>query len=939
MRILLVEDDEQVTAMLVESLTEQHYAVDVANDGQTGWDLAEAYTYDLIVLDMMLPKLDGIGLCRRLRSKNYRMPVLMLTARDTSTDKVMGLDAGADDYVVKPFNLSELSARIRALLRRGEVPISPVLQWGDLVLDPTTCQVHYAEQPLHLSPKEYNLLELFMRNSRRVFSRTAILDHLWSFEDSPSEDTVKAHIKGLRQKLKTVGAAELIETVYGLGYRLKSLDGSEKAEKLPASRPTPPSTPAPATTAPPEETLADKTTQAQAAIIRAWEKSKEGMLRRVMVLEEAIEAWRSGSVDEAMRQRAEQEAHKLAGSAGMFGFAKGTDLARQLEQAIQAFTGGDAPIETWAMQVRLLRQELEGEPKLTRPATATPSPPLPCDDRPLELPSDDRPLLLVIDDDTALVDSLACEATAWNLQTLTATDLRTARDLIAARSPDVVLLDLSFADTAATGLELLAELTDHNPPIPVLVFTASHGLADKVAVARLGGRTFLQKPTTPTTVLHAVSQVLQYTRNTVARLLIVDDDTTILSALRELLQPWGFHLMTLDDPRQFWQTLELTMPDLLVMDITMPHVDGIELCRVVRNDPQWNWLPILFLTAHTDAVTIQRVFEAGADDYIAKPIAGPELVTRIHNRLERTKLLRSMAETDALTGVANRQKSIQEINRFLTWAKQYHHPLGLAVIDLDQCKQINDQYGHATGDRLLQQASKLLRESFRGEDIVARWGGATFVIAMYDMTRREGIERLAEALDRVEQEQLMSIEGEPIRLAFSAGVAQYPLDGSDLPTLYQAAATAIKQAGAAGGSRIYPAGRTVDLQDHLTCEIAVVGAETEAMTTLTRALTRRGYQIQWLQQRKQVEERLSRTKPSLQAQLILVDVDLPQLNIEKLIKQVSHPRQGTHRARVIALVSDSQMAETVLQLGAYDYLIKPYKLSILLQRIRQALVT
>ncbi|NEO99793.1 MAG: response regulator transcription factor [Symploca sp. SIO2E9] len=222
MRILLVEDDERITDALAEDLSDQHYAIDVAYDGEEGWELATAFTYDLILLDIMLPKMDGITICQKLRSQGYSTPVLMLTARDTIDDKVVGLDAGADDYLVKPFDLQELSARIRALLRRGNSTSPPVLEWGKLRLDPSTCEVFYEERLLPLSPKEYSLLEFFLRSGRRVFSRAQILEHLWPFERLPEEATVKAHIRGLRQKLEAAGApSDLIETVYGLGYRLK----------------------------------------------------------------------------------------------------------------------------------------------------------------------------------------------------------------------------------------------------------------------------------------------------------------------------------------------------------------------------------------------------------------------------------------------------------------------------------------------------------------------------------------------------------------------------------------------------------------------------------------------------------------------------------------------------------------------------------------------
>ncbi|PZV07653.1 MAG: DNA-binding response regulator [Leptolyngbya sp.] len=222
MKILLVEDDERIAFPLAEALSDQNYAVDVAEDGELGWDYLDTYSYSLVLLDIMLPQLNGIQLCQRMRQRGLQTPVLMLTARDTSIDKVLGLDAGADDYVVKPFDLQELLARIRALLRRGTVTLSPVLTWGTLELDPNTCLVTCDRQPLALTPKEYQLLELLMRNPQRTFSRNDILNHLWAAEDTPGAETVKVHMRGLRQKLALAGAGpDFVETVYGLGYRLK----------------------------------------------------------------------------------------------------------------------------------------------------------------------------------------------------------------------------------------------------------------------------------------------------------------------------------------------------------------------------------------------------------------------------------------------------------------------------------------------------------------------------------------------------------------------------------------------------------------------------------------------------------------------------------------------------------------------------------------------
>lgn len=221
MKILIVEDDSRISKPLAEDLRHQNHAVDIADNGELGWDCIQATDYDLILLDVMLPKLDGVTLCHKLRNAGSQAFVMMLTARDTTSDKVKGLDAGADDYLIKPFELEELSARIRALSRRSVEVYSPVLSHGKLQLDPGQCRVTYASKQLDLTPKEYMILELFLKTPSQVLTRSAILDRLWEFDQISGEQTVKTHLTNLRRKLKDAGASgKLIETVYGLGYRL-----------------------------------------------------------------------------------------------------------------------------------------------------------------------------------------------------------------------------------------------------------------------------------------------------------------------------------------------------------------------------------------------------------------------------------------------------------------------------------------------------------------------------------------------------------------------------------------------------------------------------------------------------------------------------------------------------------------------------------------------
>lgn len=222
MRILLIEDDDRIAKPLAEDLKHQHHIIDIASDGIEGWEYSQSAEYELILLDLMLPRLDGITLCKRLRASRSKALILMLTARDTTTDKVIGLDAGADDYLVKPFELEELAARIRALSRRSPEARQPILIHGKLQLDPATCNVTYGDELLSLTPKEYMILECFLRNPNQILTRSLILNNLWEFDKLSGEETIKTHITNLRKKLRLAGSSDdLIETVYGIGYRLQ----------------------------------------------------------------------------------------------------------------------------------------------------------------------------------------------------------------------------------------------------------------------------------------------------------------------------------------------------------------------------------------------------------------------------------------------------------------------------------------------------------------------------------------------------------------------------------------------------------------------------------------------------------------------------------------------------------------------------------------------
>jgi DNA-binding response OmpR family regulator/HPt (histidine-containing phosphotransfer) domain-containing protein len=321
MKVLLIEDDTDTSALLAAKLTTHRYAVDAVTDGSAGLELAARWHYDLILLDIVIPKLNGIEVCRQLRAQGCQTPILMLTIKDSNEDVVIGLDAGADDYVVKSCEESQLLARMRALLRRSGNPVaSPTLRWGTLCLDPTLARVTYSNAEVALRPKEYSLLELFLRHPQRLFSRSAIIDQLWSIEETPVEGSVTTLIKDLRQRLKAAGMnIDLIETVYGLGYRLRPSPEPQVSETADAITAQAQSHPSP---------------QGIQKIQQITERFQVSLGQRLSVLEETAQWLTTDSLSPQQQQTARTEAHKLAGGLGTFGCAGASDIARKIEQLL-----------------------------------------------------------------------------------------------------------------------------------------------------------------------------------------------------------------------------------------------------------------------------------------------------------------------------------------------------------------------------------------------------------------------------------------------------------------------------------------------------------------------------------------------------------------------------------------------------------------------------
>ena len=280
--------------------------------------------------------------------------------------------------------------------------------------------------------------------------------------------------------------------------------------------------------------------------------------------------------------------------------------------------------------------------------------------------------------------------------------------------------------------------------------------------------------------------------------LALDDDPDLLAALGAILEGTGIGLDTITDAHELLPAMNRLRPDLLLLDVDVAGVDGIALCEAVRSDVGFRSLPVVFLTARTDPATVQRVFEAGADDYVAKPVVGPELVTRVKNRLERVRLLRRLADTDQLTGVVNRRRSEVLVCGLLAGGG----PVAVALVDLDHFKSVNDRFGHAVGDEVLRRFAAVAQANVRQGDVVSRWGGEEFVLALPGAGREEAAASVERLLVAFGDEHFSTPDGTTFTVGFSAGVALIPDDADDLRGAHRAADERLYRAKAAGRARV-----------------------------------------------------------------------------------------------------------------------------------------
>jgi len=453
MKILLVDDDSQVSELITRVLKLGNYSVDLAPTGEYAIDLLDVNSYALILLDLMLPHLTGVEVCQKLRAQGNTTPILMITGKDETCSKVQGLDAGADDYLVKPFEPDELTARIRALLRRNSDASAPVLEYGGIQFEPVAQQLSYQGAPIPLRPKELAIAELMLRSPRRIFNQQAILDQLWNLADCPETSTVKTHVRSLRRALERAGVHNLIETCYGQGYRLNQSfldnptpsDSTVSQDELiqqPVS---------------PDGSQQRPLTAAQMVVRQTWERVQQTSWLRLRHLQALVNSLQEISCQTSdasdwhnpqwirHHRKALSVVHQLKGSLGSFGLHSATSQVQEIECLLSSLTSTANPdFQSIQNQMRQLQETFRAQ-KIAEPVPSA-SEAVGQTSREASSQADSSGVLVISRDDLwkkHLNRANSTWATSQRRLTLTDCTPLNLPDYLLRQTPQLVLLDIS----------------------------------------------------------------------------------------------------------------------------------------------------------------------------------------------------------------------------------------------------------------------------------------------------------------------------------------------------------------------------------------------------------------------------------------------------------------------------------------------------------------
>ncbi len=499
---------------------------------------------------------------------------------------------------------------------------------------------------------------------------------------------------------------------------------------------------------------------------------------------------------------AASSAHRLRGTAGAYGFKLVGTLAGQIEDLLCEYEASpsQARRDLWNEIGRALidARLASRAPESTARSSATPT------------DSSQAGAFLFVDDDADARRTATALLKKQLLDVVVASSGPEALHKAASTKLVAAIVDVHLGEES--GFDLCAQLRGlpHNEDLPLVVVSADQSVATRVAATHAGASLFIEKPFQEEAFSMAVQQLLDEAVAHRSRVLILEDDRAFSDHAELLLQAQDIETRAIANPAALPETLETFQPDLLLLDIELSNTSGVDICRALRMSLKWQTLPILMMTAHVDDDTRIESFRAGANDFISKPVLEEEFYARVDVQLMHARLLRERAERDPLSGLLLRRPFLEAFEQRLSESRRYERPLALAIIDIDHFKQVNDQFGHATGDAVIAGLGQLLRQRFRNEDLRCRWGGEEFIVVLPGQDAGLLERALGRVLLELSEMEFTAGNGEQFSVSASAGVASHPDDGLSAQALIRRADARLYQAKRDGRNRIVAAAYDMD---------------------------------------------------------------------------------------------------------------------------------
>ena len=539
----------------------------------------------------------------------------------------------------------------------------------------------------------------------------------------------------------------------------------------------------------PDANLAD-------ALVNLRRNYKSTLKNQLFLLKGILNNLGKGSTERSLLEHAHTVSHKIHGTAGSYGFALAGHAAGIVERTVTDVILNRTPLESipWHLlesAVNLDEIFREMDRKLTEDSGA------------IEIIHGWSYRVLVASEDSRLIDDLTGVCTKFSAEIIPVLDMSSALERASDGHFDAFLIDASRGD-GSLAFELGRALRDMPSKVrPAIGFIAERpDFAKRVAAVHAGASLFIGKPPLESDLDPLFEEIAASRRREVPTILVVDDNDEFQRQLAAILEADNMRAAALNRPEKILETLAATNPDLVLLDVMYKHQSGFDVCRMLRTSAEWRDLPIIFVTAHLSDEVRLSCFEAGGDDYIAKPIAKKELLARIRVRLDRRRLLREKILKDPLTGLLNRRAFIDMFARSLDESRRKRTELAVCILDLDAFGLVNRLHGHNAGDRVLVELGRLLQSRFRTYDIVGRWSGKEFITAFPGVGASTAQGIMERVLDELNHKNFEGDQAERFNVTVSGGTSAYPADGDSFDTLARRADMRLQAVKRAGGAAI-----------------------------------------------------------------------------------------------------------------------------------------